>query len=249
MISEAENISCAMEEFVTIAKDAADRVRMVAERMMAEQKRVQALIARDISGREADMRRKIADAQVENGEFYNIEDTVVPPTQEWLDKAKPDGVIAYTPRSEDGTVRTIRTVRKKHISQITYLYSHGVLDDDMFSACRWYKDRHEAAEMEPSAGVSSYGETIRGDAIYGHLPRTEWGAEARDDYRWAREFIKPDMISLFECVVLYDITITDAARLAKCRFRNARAAFLAAVYDLHGGISHRLVRMGQKKNI
>ncbi|WP_370034043.1 hypothetical protein, partial [Qipengyuania mesophila] len=108
-----------------------------------EEERVAALLERDALDREQERRRAIAVAQVESGEFANLDDTVVPPTPEQLEKGQ---FIPYTPRGENGTVRSVRTVRRLLISQIAYLYSHGVLDDDTFAACRWYKDRYERSE-------------------------------------------------------------------------------------------------------
>jgi hypothetical protein len=203
----------------------------------AEEARVDALLKRDAHDREAERRRKIAVQQVESGEFANLDDTVVPPTPEQLSKGD---FVPYTPKGLDDTVRTVKTVRRLLISQIAYLYSHGVLDDDLFAACRWYKDRYEAAEMEPSAPVASYGESVRGDGIYGHLPHTQWAAEARSDLRYAQGFIPPDVSRLFDAIVLEDQTLTLAARSSRVGYRNIKAAFLRGALALHGGIANRL---------
>lgn len=202
-----------------------------------ERERVAALLRRDAEDAERERRRRIAVQQVEQGEFANLDDTVVPPTPEWSAKAE---TVPYTPKGEDGTIRSVKTVRRLHISQIAYLLSHGVLDDDLFAACRWYKDRYEAAQLEPSAPVASYGESVRGDVIYGHLPHTQWAAEARFDFRFAQTFIPSDVSRLFDAVVLEDRTLTDAARLARTAYRNIKAAFLRGAISLHGGIASRL---------
>ncbi|BBD98037.1 hypothetical protein SAMIE_1015380 [Sphingobium amiense] len=203
----------------------------------AEEQRVAALLKRDADDREQDRRRTIAVAQVESGEFANLDDTVVPPTPEQLTKGE---FRPYTPRGEKGTVRSVRTVRRVLISQIAYLYSHGVLDDDTFAACRWYKDRYEAGEMEPTAPVAGYGESVRGDPIYGHLPKSQWAAEARSDFRFAQGFIPDDVSRLFDLIVLEDQTLTSAAKASRCRYSNVRAAFLRGALALHGGIANRL---------
>ena len=203
----------------------------------AEKERVADLLRRDREDADAERRRAIAVQQVENGEFANLDDTVMPPTPEQLAKGE---FVPYTPRGLDDTVRSVKTVRRLLISQIAYLYSHGTLDDDMFAACRWYKDRWEAAEMEPSAPVSSYGESIRGDLVYGHLPRTQWAAEARSDFRFAQGFIPEPVAYIFNMIVLQDQTLISVAKLVRRGDRYVKAALLAGALALHGGIAHRL---------
>ena len=202
-----------------------------------ERKRVAGILVRDAAERAAEQKRRQALIEVEDDRFVNIEDTVLPPTDEWLAKHE---TVPYTPRGEDGTVRSVKTVRRKLISQVVYLLSHGVLDDDLFAACKWYKERWEAAEMEPSAPVASYGESVRGDPAYGHLARSEVGAEARSDFRFARSMIPGDVVDLFDNVILRDMGLTHAARAARSGYVNTRAAFMRAALALHGGIAHRL---------
>lgn len=203
-----------------------------------ERTRVEALLQRDAEEREQERRREMAVKQVENGEFANLHDTVMPPTPEQL--AKGD-FIPFTPRGEDGTVRSVRTVRRRVTSQLVILHSRGVLDDDLLAACKWYRDRYEAAQMDPAAGVGSYGASIRGDRIYGHLPSTEWAAEARADFRWAEAFIPTDVRAMFNLVILGDCAIQEAARVGRCRFANAAAAVKRGALELLGGIAMRLI--------
>lgn len=203
----------------------------------AEAERVAGILKRDADDAERERRRAIAVAQVASGEFANLDDTVVPPTAEQLEKGE---FTSYTPRGEKGTVRSVRTVRRLHITQITYLLSRGVLDEDLYRACRWYRDRFDAAQLAPGAGVQSYGDSVRGDRIYGHLPHSQWAAEARSDYRWASSFIPSNVCKLFDMVVLEDVTIGTAAMLTRCNYRNGRASFLKGAHSLFGGISYRL---------
>ncbi|EQA97290.1 hypothetical protein [Sphingobium sp. HDIP04] len=203
----------------------------------AEQDRVAEILRRDREDAERERRRAVAEKQVESGEFANLDDTVVPPTPELL---KTGAFVPYTPKGNNGTVRSVRTVRRLLISQIAYLYSHGVLDDDLFAACRWYKDRWDAAEMEPSAPVSSYGESIRGDLVYGHLPRSQWAAEARSDFRFANSFIPIEVVHVFDAIVLHDQTLRDVSKMIRRGDRYIKAALLAGALALHGGIAHRL---------
>jgi hypothetical protein len=93
--------------------------------------------------------------------------------------------------------------------------------------------------------VARYGETVRGDPVYGHLPSTEWAAEAREDIRDARSFIPNDILPMFDAVVLEDIGMKDAAKLKRLRYANFSAAFKLATERLYDGISHRLSMIGR----
>jgi hypothetical protein len=202
-----------------------------------ERTRVAALLQRDADDREQERLRGMAVKQVENGEFANLDDTVIRPTPEQM--AKGD-FVPFTPRGEEGTVRSVRTVRRRVTSQLVTLHSRGVLDDDLLAACKWYRDRYEAAQMNPAAGVAGYGASIRGDRIYGHLPSTEWAAEARSDFRWAEAFIPIDARAMFNLVILDDCAIQEAARVGCCRFSNASAAVKRGALSLLGGVASRI---------
>ena len=209
-----------------------------------ERERVAALLARDADEKERERRRAMAVQQVESGEFANLADTVVPPTAELL---RTGTFVPYTPKGEDGTVRSVKTVRRLHITQIAYLLSRGVLDDDTFAACRWYKDRYEAAGLEPSAAVASYGESIRGDLVYGHLPHSQWAAEARRDFRYAQGFIPDDVKPLFDEVVLMDYGLEATGKSQMRGHRYAKAALVRGALCLFEGISHRLPIDGRQR--
>lgn len=203
----------------------------------AEAERVAGILKRDADDAERERRREIAVAQVASGEFANLDDTVVPPTAEMLEKG---AFTPYTPRGLDDTVRSVRTVRRVITDTLLVLHQRGVIDDDLFAACRWYRDRYEAAQLQAHVGVASYGESVRGDPAFGHLPRTAWAAEARSDFRYAQSFIREDVLGIFENVCLHSQSLKEAARTGRCRFKNAAAAFLQGALDLHGGIAHRL---------
>lgn len=201
-----------------------------------EKARVADMLKRDREDAESEQRRKDAETVQENGGFAT-QDIVVPPTPEWLAKHE---TAPYTPKGEDNTVRTLKTVRRVITDNLVVLYQRGVLDDDLFSACRWYRDRYEAAELSPSAAIASYGESIRGDMVYGHLPRTLWGVEARRDYLYAQGFITPMFLTLFELVCLHSQTLKAAASTCRMRSDKAAAYFQRGALDLHGAIANRL---------
>ena len=210
----------------------------------AEKERVADLLRRDREDADTERRRRMAVQQVENGEFANLDDTVVKPTPELLTKGE---FVPYTPKGLDDTVRSVRTVRRRITSQLVTLHSRGVLDDDLLAACKWYRDRYEAAQLEPAASVASYGASVRGDPIYGPLPTTEWAAEARSDFRWATSFIPTDVRASFDLVILDDMPIQQAARAGRCRYANTAGAVKRGALHLFDGISARLTDDQLKK--
>lgn len=203
-----------------------------------EAKRVGRILKMDRAEADAAERRQVAGLQVESGEFKNIEDTVVPPTPEWLAKNE---TIPFCPKPPHWTARSPKTVRKKaEVSALYVLHDRGVLDDQTFAAAMWYRGRYDAADFGPRYGIANYGETVRADPVYGHMPRSEWAALARSDYLWARRFIPADVLDTYEMVVLQDMSIRAASKKSRVRFANASAAFRAGALALHIGIAHRL---------
>jgi hypothetical protein len=143
------------------------------------------------------------------GKVANLQDTVVSPTPEWERHGPTE---AYTPRGRDNTIKTVTTVRRRMFDAVKHLEARGALDDQQAFACRWFRDIYETAQIEQSAGISSYGETIRGDIIFGHLPTSEWGAQARRDYREAQSVLPSSTEAAFSKVSIDNMPIKDAAR-------------------------------------
>lgn len=216
------------------------RVKSACIRASEQRQREEALVAADREWREAEQRRQIAEADLAQGGFSLIEDSVVPPTPEQL--ARGD-FVPYTPRGLDGTIRTVQTVRRRLFDAIVHLAARGVLDEDQAKACRWYRDRYEAAQMEAPCGISAYGETIRGDKLYGHLPRSAWAAQARSDIRWAQAKIAKEALRPFHLVVAGNLGIEDAARACRRRKGWTRmqvregASVLSAAIEIGRGAS------------
>lgn len=207
------------------------------EASLAEQRRVARLIERDIVEREREARREQALKELEIGIDANIADTSIAPTPEQLKKGR---FIRRKVAGEQWQDRAVDGYRRLQIMQITYLASRGVLNEKTYAACKWYRERYEAAQMEPSAPVAQYGETVRGDPIYGPLPRTEWAAEARTDIRWARGFIPDHLLPIFDLIVVKDDTIENLARNLHRGTRYVKASLLVAAWKLYEGIHHRL---------
>lgn len=215
-----------------------DALKQSRDLVAAEALRVAAVIERDAADRDSEQRRQAAEIDFGEGRHASLDDTVIAPTPEWM--AQAGMVVPYTPKLRDGTAKQVKTVRRYIIDQLDQLHRKGVLDDQQFRACRWYRDRREAAQMDPRSGVANYGETIRGDAVYGHLPSTEWAAEARADFRWASGFLRDPIKPAFQCVVIRNLSIKDTAQEIRRGQSWVRSALLTGADLLLDGIQFRL---------
>lgn len=213
-----------------------EKIARLRKAMRREQARVRLLIATDRADERAELSRIEAERKALEGHVANLQDTVVPPTREWLTKGD---VESYTPRTRDGTVKTVTTVRRRLFDAVKHLQSRGAFDDRQAFACRWFRERYEAAQIERSAGVSGYGETIRGDALYGHLPSSEWSAIARSDYRMARAILPIGTEAAFSRVVLDNLPIDEAARAVRKRKGMTRMMVMDAATALADWLEER----------
>lgn len=213
------------------------------EQKTESERRLMAILERDAADRETEQRRRMALADLEAGIERSKADTLIPPTPELLTKGDFISRKIADKQWADGALRGYRRVQ---VSQIFILHGRGVLNDNTFAAVNWYRERYEASQMEPKAPVAQYGETVRGDPLYGHLPSTEWAVEARQDVREARSFIPDDILPMFDAVVLNDISMKEAAKLKRLRYVNFSAAFKLASERLYDGVAYRLSTIGRK---
>ncbi|GHH09296.1 hypothetical protein GCM10008023_05790 [Sphingomonas glacialis] len=209
----------------------------IAELMEREQARVDGILRRDRAGTKTERKRREALAEVKEGKFGNLADTALQPTPELLRTGE---FAEYIPDKTDGTIRTVPTLRRVQHSRIIALHKRGVLDDDTFPACLWYRKAWEGCGFDLSATAAAWGEQIPGEKAYGHGGKTPAQVEARQNFRFAAAFIPDDMRKTFDLVVLEELTITDAAREARCRYTNVTVMLKLAAYLLRGGIGHVL---------
>lgn len=193
----------------------------------AERKRVEALIANDRQRRSADTARIEAEREIAAGRFANLDDAVVLPTQEWMDKGD---TRSFTPRAPDGTVRSVTTFRRVLTPMVMRMLNAGKLTDDQAAACVWYRKTFEMAGLNGHSSSSQWNpnSTIRHTATcagFGYVPSSEVVALARDEFRAARAALEELYIPFFEAIVLDDIPMRSAARLAKCRNEKAPRRF------------------------
>lgn len=181
-----------------------------------EAARVKAMIERDRADRIREADRTRAEIELANGSFVNIADSVIEPTPEWL--AKGD-VATYQPKQPDGTVREVKTVRRKAGSVLVGMHLEGRINEDHFVACMWYRSVYEQAGVDgryKSSHISMTGNTGGGGGMGQHpMARHEREAEAREMYRLVKMEINPRFLPVFELVVVEGHTLRAASALAK----------------------------------
>ncbi len=181
-----------------------------------EAARVKAVIDRDRADRIREADRKRAEIELANGSFVNIADSVIEPTPEWL--AKGD-VATYRPKQPDGTVREVKTVRRKAGSVLVGMHMEGRINEDHFVACMWYRSVYEQAGVDgryKSSHISMTGNTGGGGGQGQHpMAQHHREAEAREFYRLARMEINPRFLPVFELVVVEGLSLRAASVTAK----------------------------------
>ena len=198
--------------------------------MRENRERVEALIERDKADRIRERDRKAAELEVGRGNFVNLADTVVEPTPEWQERVAHRG---YTPKQPDGTVRSVKTVRRVITPVVARMHKAGKINDDHLRSCLWYRKMFDEACLDGRYSGSRYmagadfgasSRTIHGGAG-GHIPMTLHEAYARQMFRAARKSIKDRHVKYFDSVVINDVAIARAVRFARCRNSRAVALF------------------------
>lgn len=197
------------------------RAGMAVER--AEHQRVASLIEREQQYRTREHDRQLAEYEVRDGVYVNFSDSVVEPTEEWLQQGP---IRKFTPRQPKGTVRTITTVRRVLTPIFVRMWNAGKLTDEQSSACLWYRSIHERAGLigrytGSQMGMPRIGAVSKSPVIAGAIPVTQQEAEARAHYRAVLQGIKPQFVKFFEKVVIDDVALRRATRFARCD--NSRA--------------------------
>lgn len=209
----------------------------------AEAGRVAALLARTAAHRTDDQTRALAAAEARAGRFVDPEVVKLGPTPEQLAKGPFEPILA---EKIGGDTRTVHTVRRVTENRVKQLHDRGVLTDDTYPAVLWYRRQWEGSGFGLGASSANWGERIVGEPSYGAMPRTAAAAECRHLFRFARGgsgdgfALPPDMLPTFDLVVLHELTISDAATIAKCRYSRAATVVQHVALLLLGRISHLL---------
>lgn len=198
-----------------------------AHRLIEEdQERVFALIRADKKYRTRERDREAAQLEVAEGKFVNLGDSVVEPTPEWMGKGD---TRSFTPKQPDHTTKVAKSVRRVVTPMVVRMLYDGRLTEDQAHACMWYRAQYDAAGLSgrvKTSHISLTGNT-GGSGGMGQAPMAlhHREAEARGAYRAARAAITEFYVPFFEAVVIHDISVSAAARYAKCRNDRAPKRF------------------------
>lgn len=178
----------------------------------AEQERVKALIESDLSYRARESVRLAAEIKLSDdpGHTASLLDAVVEPTPEWLRQGES---MPFTPKQPDGTVRVVTTRRRVVTGQCLRAFRAGRMTDEQYRACAWYQAIYERS------GLEGYVRTTRldsADRVKGQPGGffTDGQLEAQSAYRAARAAIPARWRKFFELVVLDDVAVDRARRIA-----------------------------------
>jgi hypothetical protein len=191
----------------------------------AERRRVREMLDRDNEDYRKDIARAAAELEVREGVYVNIVESVMEPTPEWLAKG---AVMPFVPKQPKGTTRAIRTVRRVSNPVVLLMHAKGKLTDDQLRACLWYDFTHEKAGLEGRFSTSRHdnsggGTSGRNPGGAGHIPMTEEEAEARIQFRRARNIIPHMYLKFFEMMVLDGLPVSRVWRFSTAPKHKAEA--------------------------
>ena len=201
-----------------------------------EADRVAAIILRDQTERDRDLRRIEARVEIAQGKFVNLDeskDTLPHEQLEAWQSKDPEHANDFehvTVRLPEETIREYQTIRR--VDRVGKLFKTRKIDIEEFACCLWYRNQWERSGLDPLIASNFDPKFGSGPRDFGHLARTAAQAEARDEYRWARSYIPDDVVGLFDQVVLNDHSVREASRLSRCRFANGPAAFRRGLLGL-----------------
>lgn len=112
----------------------------VAEAKRREQARVKALIERDRADQKKEIERAAAELKIREGLVVTAHEAVIEPTPEWFQHGDAEN---YTPELPDGTVREIKTVRRKSQSPWLRMVEAGQIAPEIFAAAQSIAYVHE----------------------------------------------------------------------------------------------------------
>lgn len=215
-------------------------------RARSEASRVRELLARDKAYQAREAYRTQAEMEIAEGRFVNLSDTVVEPTEEWLEKGE---TRTFVPKQPDGTTRVIRTVRRVVIPIVTRLHSRSLITDDQYASCLWYRAIYDRAWMVGrlssnifnNAATLSGGRDKRLGGAAGHSPITEEELYNRELLRAARTALPERKIPFFDAIVIEDQSLRKASRIIRCRNGDAPAIFSEVAECLARHCSERRV--------
>ena len=187
-----------------------------------EARRVQAIIRRDQADQNRDDIRRLAELKIRDGLSVDLLDTVIEPTPEWLGQGEH---VSFTAPVPERSAKVVTTRRRVVTPIVKRMHNAGKISDDQFSACRWYQamweqgglvGRYKTNFISLTSGTSS-----SGNGTTQHpMAQLECEADARTLFREARSKVSPRFVSIFDLVVLADMSLRVSA--TKSRVDNSR---------------------------
>lgn len=159
--------------------------------------------------------REAAQLEIRSGVFVNVGDAVVPPTPEWLAKHETRPVTVQAD-GEGHHARSVKTVRRITKTPAIRAHEAGKIDERQLRACIWYRDRYEETGLDGRIAVGSFEPRIA-SGLMGGVAFTDRQVEAMDDMRAVRKAMPAKYRRFFDLVILQEIGVKRAERMAKCR--------------------------------
>jgi hypothetical protein len=204
---------------------AAHRIRNA---QRAEARRVRDILARDKADAAAERFRREAEVEFEAGKSVMMADAVVPPTREQLATGE---FRTYYPRQPDGSTREVKTVRRVPRSQARKMFLWGVIDYEGLATCNWYSAVYERTGLEGNPRGSDFTREV---FMLPHQRErfTDDQIEYQDLFRRIRPLIRSRHLRLLDQVVLQNVAIHSAVRIARAFHRTPKQGFREAVEQL-----------------
>lgn len=204
------------------------------ERKQAERRRVRAQIMRDRAERKAEAARQASLIRLgkENTLRVSLADIALGPTDEQIRQAGKNG---YERVAEVGTGKDARSgaiVWRRRECPVAYkMMMQGVIDRHGFDACCWYRGIYETTGLSGNIPSIDYGREVFA-ASHSRAMFTDWQAQNQDMFRAIRREIPSRFLRMLDAMVLQDVSVHRAARVARTGHRDPKGCFEKAVVAL-----------------
>lgn len=204
----------------------------VEERKERGDRRVRALISRDRMDRLAEEARQAAEQASGEGKEISLSEVALGPTTEQIQRA---GRYGFEQVGEVGTGKSARlgaiVYRRRSCPVAWKMLMQGVIDRTGFDACCWYRGIFEATGLQGSIASTDYSREVF-SAPNARAMFADWQVEQQDQFRAIRKEIDANLLRMLDAMVLNDVSVHRAARVARTGHREPKACFERAVEQL-----------------
>jgi hypothetical protein len=187
------------------------------ETVRKERSRVRDLLKRDREDADSEQTRTRALAELEDGGFVNLQDTVTGPTREQLANGE---FVPFTPSIDNYTKATVKGMRRMEKSTVLRMHRKGQITDEGFSACIWYARKYEQSGLEGSVGSVDYGKEVF-SAPHDRIVFTERQQQAQSDIRAVNKELPKAFLKFFQKIAVENLPVHRAKKF--CRIKSERA--------------------------